>query len=155
MKYCAKHAEHGKRLNFKQAKAAEDEYSAWLYKELKDEIHSYLPCWKSALDCITRVGTGKFPRRDLEGELLNEASITEWTEQSGKLVNDVMETLFDFGVIGNLDANGRWLFKYKDEDLSWNPKMDVIVHFGLNKKLKLIKRSRGSIPNYSPEMPPP
>lgn len=141
MKYCAKHAEPGKRLTFKQAKAAEDEYSAWLYKELKDEIHSYLPCWKSALDCITRIGTGKFSRIDLETELLSEPSISEWANQNGRSINDIMETLFDFGVIGNLDTNGRWLFKYKDEDLSWNPKMNVIVHFGLNKKLKLIKKA--------------
>lgn len=140
MKYCAKHAEQKKRLTFKQAKAAEDEYSAWLYKELKDEIHSYLPCWKSALDCITRIGTGKFSRQDLENELNSEPAVSTWVNENGKSTNDVMETLFDFGVIGNLDENGRWLFKYKDEDLSWNPKMKVIVHFGLNKKLKLIKK---------------
>lgn len=141
MKYCAKHAEAGKQLTFKQAKAAEDEYSAWLYKELKDEIHSYLPAWKSALDAITRIGTGKFSCTDLENELSTDTTISTWVNEHGKSINDVMETLFDFGVIGNLDENGRWLFKYKDEDLSWNSKMDVIVHFGLNKKLKLIKRS--------------
>ncbi len=142
MKYCRKQIASGQKITFAQVKSAEDEYSAWLYKELKDEIHSHLPCWKQALDCITRIGTGKFSTADLHDELSRENQVTLWVNSTSRSYNDVMEILFDFGVIGNLDANKRWLFKYKDEDLTWNPKMDVIVHFGLNKKLKLVRKIR-------------
>lgn len=140
MKYCGQHSVAGQKLSFKQVKAAEDDYSAWLYRELKDELHSYLPCWKEALDCITRIGTGKFSKAQLESELEADSKVKQWVSSSGKTYGDVIETLFDFGVVGNLDQTKRWLFKYKDEDLTWNPKMDVIVHFGLNRKLKLLKR---------------
>lgn len=142
MKYCRKQLASGQKLTFLQVKAAEDEYSAWLYKEIKDEIHSHLPCWKQAMDCITRIGTGIFSTAELHDELSRENQVSLWINSTSHSYNDVMESLFDFGVIGNLDSNKRWLFKYKDEDLTWNPKMDVIVHFGLNKKLKLIKKKR-------------
>lgn len=142
MKCCRKQIASGQKLIFSQVKSAEDEYSAWLYKELKDEIHSHLPCWKQALDCITRIGTGRFSTSELHHELSQESQVTLWINSTSRSYNDVMEILFDFGVIGNLDTNKRWLFKYKDEDLTWNPKMDIIVHFGLNKKLKLLKSRR-------------
>ena len=62
----------------------------------------------------------------------------KWMSDNHKETNDIIELLFNFGILGNLDGS-RWLFKYKDEDLSWNENMDLIIHFGLHKKLRISK----------------
>jgi len=122
---------------FRHVYAAENDYSSWLYKEIRDEISSHLPCWKAALDCITRLGVWRFTTAEISEELSRDAAVKKWVESNSSSYDSVIEHLYDFGVIGNIEDNNRWLFKYKDEDLSWNPKMDLVVHFGLNKKLKL------------------
>jgi len=137
LKNCQK-KNNGGRLTFEEVRAAEDNYSAWLYNELRDEIHSYLPVWREALQCLTRIGTGKIKYSDYVDQLNSDRVISKWFKDQGKGPEDVVEILFDFGVVGNLDGK-RWLFKYKDDDLAWNPSMDLIVHFGLNRKLRLFK----------------
>lgn len=138
LKNCKKKNSSG-RLTFDEVKAAEDNYSSWLYNELRDEMHSYLPVWREALQCLTRIGTGKIKYDDYVEQLKSDRVIKKWFKETGKEPEDIVEILFDFGVVGNLDGK-RWLFKYKDDDLAWNPSMDLIVHFGLNRKLRLFKR---------------
>lgn len=138
LKYCQKKSGRGK-LTFESVKAAEIEYSDWLYREIRDEIHSYLPCWRESLQCITRVGTGKIKTAEYKSHLESDGAIKKWFDDEGGSVEKITETLFDFGVIGNLDESRRWLFKYKDYDLAWNPEMDLIVHWGLHKKLRLLR----------------
>jgi hypothetical protein len=138
LKCCQKKSAQGK-LSFEAVKAAEIEYSDWLYREIRDEIHSYLPCWRESLQCITRVGTGKIKVGEYQTHLESDRTIKKWFEDEGGSVEKITETLFDFGVIGNLDETRRWLFKYKDYDLAWNPEMDLIVHWGLHKKLRLLR----------------
>jgi hypothetical protein len=130
---------HGGRLTFDEVKTAENAYSTWLYNELRDEIHSYLPVWKEALQCLTRIGTGKIPYSEYVSQLRSDRVINKWLKDHAREPEEIIESLFDFGVLGNLDGK-RWLFKYKDDDLAWNPSMDLIVHFGLNRKLRLFRR---------------
>ena len=139
LKYCQKHAPIGI-LTFKATKDAETDYSNWLYNEIRDELHSYLPVWREAMQCITRCGTGKISHSDFQKLLESEPTIAKWISDSGGGVERIIETLFDFGVFGNLDSKGRWLFKYKDHDLAWNPQMGLIVHWGLHKKLRLLRQ---------------
>lgn len=139
LKNC-KLSNRGGRLTFDEVKVAEDSYSTWLYNELRDEIHSYLPVWKEALQCLTRIGTGKIDFKDYVTQLQSDRVIKKWLKDNAREPEEIIETLFDFGVVGNLDGK-RWLFKYKDDDLVWNPNMNLIVHFGLNKKLRLFKRN--------------
>ncbi len=138
LKYCKRTNTRG-RLTFHELRSAEDQYSAWLYNELRDEIHSYLPVWREALQCLSRIGKGKIKYKDYIDELNNDRTIKKWLSDNGKDPEEIIETLFDFSIIGNLDK-GRWLFKYKDNDLTWNPSMHLIVHYGLNRKLRLFKR---------------
>lgn len=139
LKYCKKHTPSGI-LTFKATKDAEVEYSSWLYNEIRDELHSYLPVWREAMQCITRGGAGKISHSDFQKLLEAEPTILKWINNSGGSVEKIIETFFDFGIFGNLDSNGRWLFKYKDHDLAWNPQMDLIVHWGLHKKLRLLRQ---------------
>lgn len=138
LKFCQKHAPAGI-LTFAATKEAETDYSQWLYKEIRDEIHSHLPVWREAMQCITRAGTGKISYANYTKLLLSDTAIAKWISEPGNSSDKIIETLFDFGVIGNLDEAGRWLFKYKDHDLTWNPEMDVIIHWGLHKKLRLLR----------------
>lgn len=138
LKYCQKHASVGI-LTFMATKEAETEYSQWLYSEIRDELHSYLPVWREAMQCITRAGTGKVSHSDFKALLESEPAIARWLSASDSSADRIIEIFFDFGIVGNLDANGRWLFKYKDHDLAWNPRMDLIVHWGLHKKLRLLR----------------
>lgn len=135
LKYCKKQNKGGL-LSFDDVKNAESKYSDWLYHEIRDEIHSYLPCWREALQCLTRIGSGKLKLSDFVQKLNEDRGVSKWMSDENHTPEEIVEILFDFGVIGNLDGK-RWLFKYKDDDLAWNPDMDLIVHFGLNKKLRL------------------
>ncbi|WP_019272841.1 P-loop ATPase, Sll1717 family [Neisseria lactamica] len=125
------------KLTFTEVKNAENRYSDWLYKELRDEIQAHLPCWKEAFQCLTSIGKGRFPKSMLDELLEKNIEIKKWLNSNNKNTNDVIELLFDFGIVGNLDNKGRWLFKYKDEDLSWSEDMDLIIHFGLHRKLRI------------------
>lgn len=123
-------------LSFKEVKKAEEKFSDWLYKELRDEIQSYLPCWKEVFQAITAIGKGKFSQKDLVDQISKNSNIQKWLDDYNKESNEIIELLFNFGILGNLDGK-RWLFKYKDEDLAWNESMELIVHFGLHKKLRI------------------
>lgn len=125
------------KLTFNEVKNAENRYSDWLYKELRDEIQAHLPCWKEAFQCLTSIGKGRFPKSMLDELLEKNIEIKKWLNSNNKNTNDIIELLFDFGIVGNLDNKGRWLFKYKDEDLSWSEDMDLIIHFGLHRKLRI------------------
>jgi hypothetical protein len=138
LKFCQKHTPSGI-LTFAATKEAENDYSHWLYGEIRDEIHSHLPVWREAMQCITRGGAGKISYSDYTRLLVADNDVSKWLGDAGNTSDKVIETLFDFGVIGNLDSTGRWLFKYKDHDLSWNPEVDLIVHWGLHKKLRLTR----------------
>ena len=136
MKFCKKQKNNG-RLSFPIIAKAELSYSSWFYNELRDEIHSHLPIWKDSLNCITKIGKGFFTTPDFIDTLKKDTRVSRWLKDNDKEPEEIAEVLFDFGVIGNHDGK-RWLFKYKDDDLSWNPNMKIIVHFGFRKKLRLL-----------------
>ncbi len=137
LKYCRKTPGKGM-LHFDEVKLAEQKYSAWFYRELRDELHSHLPVWKETFDCITRVGTGVINNTTL---LINEFKknhkISSYIDNNKLDYDDLIAILFEFGIFGNLNDKGIWLFKYKDDDLVYNSSLQLIVHFGFSKKLKL------------------
>lgn len=137
LKISAKYQRQG-RLRYAAVELAEIDYSDWLYKEIKDEIQSHLPVWRQSLQAITRVGRGRFSLEEFEASLGKDSVITKWFESNSKNAIDIAEVLFKFGVIGNLE-NRRWLFGYKDNALAFDPDMELIVHYGLHKKLRLLK----------------
>lgn len=137
LKYCKKTTGRGL-LHFDEVRSAELKYSAWFYRELRDEIHSHLPVWKEVLDCITRVGSGVIDKSStLIDEFKCNHRIKEYIKTSKMDYEDLINLMFDFGVLGNLNDKGTWLFKYKDDDLVYNSSLKLIVHFGFSKKLKL------------------
>lgn len=140
LKISQKHVS-GLRLSYSSVRAAEVEYSGWLYRETRDELHAHLSVWKEALDCITRIGSGLFTADALRQMLQQDRAVAKWMHDNASSVDDVIGLLFDFSIVGNLSEEGRWVFSYKDRDLPWTPDRDLIVHYGFHRKLRL--RNRG------------
>lgn len=137
LKYCKQTSGRGA-LHYDDVTFAENKYSAWLYRELRDELHSHLPVWKEALDCVTRVGTGIINHKQLLlDEFEKDFKIKKYIDENKACYEELLYTLFEFGILGNLNEKGMWLFKYKDDDLVYNPSLRLIVHFGFSRKLKL------------------
>jgi hypothetical protein len=135
LKYCQRNTTGTGKLKFVEVKQAEALYSNWLRNEIRDEIHSYLPIWQECLQAISRIGTGKFSAARLKTEFEADHAIISW-ENSKYTIDQIIDLLFDFGIIGYFDGN-RWIFKHKDDDLTRNKSADLIVHYGLYQKLRL------------------
>lgn len=137
LKYC-KEIHPGKGvLTFEHVISAENSYSDWFYREIRDEIQSHLPVWREAINCITKIGKGILTTDELLKALDKETEVKTYITSSNKDLEDVVISLFDFGIIGNLDERNRWLFRYKDHDLVWSSSRRLTVHFGLQKKLRV------------------
>ncbi|MGB0766349.1 MAG: P-loop ATPase, Sll1717 family [Phycisphaeraceae bacterium] len=139
LKVCQKVEGRG-RLKLYQAEDAEPSYSDWLHNELRDEMQSHFPPWREAIQCVRRVGRGKFQYSELRKALEKDSTIIEWMGKFNKNADDAARMLFDFSVIGNLSHTRTWLFRYKDHDLEFNPNQQIIVHYGIQKKLKMGRR---------------
>lgn len=144
LKFCKKESHSGV-LTFKEVSAAEDKFSNWFYQEFQNEAHSYLPVWRNAMQVLTSIGQWHFTYDEIKAKLLLDEEIVTFLRNDGSSVDKVISFLFDFSVIGNVDSNRRWLFKYKDHDLSWDKNMNMIVHFGFAKKLRLKKVNNNGV----------
>lgn len=136
LKYCQRESKGGA-LTFKDVSAAEHKYSNWFYQEFQNEVHSYLPVWREALQALTQLGKWHFTYEELKIKLLSDEDIVKFLEERKWGADKIISFLFDFSVVGNINKKRRWLFKYKDHDLSWDKSMDMIIHFGFAKKLRL------------------
>ena len=64
----------------------------------------------------------------------------KWCEENGKSPLDVVKILFDYSVIGCINEEGRWIFKYKDDYFEFMPSYPYYcVHFGFCRKLRIPK----------------
>lgn len=147
LKICS---EYGKscqvgKLSISDVRESENEYSAWFYRELRDEIQSFMSCWREALNCLTELTIGKGRIQDLENSLQKNPVVQKWCEQNNKQAIDVIKILFDYSVIGCINAQGRWIFHYKDSDLEFMPSYPYYcVHFGFCNKLRINRSYEGT-----------
>jgi hypothetical protein len=136
LKFCKKLNGDGM-LNFDCVKSAEIKYSQWFYNEFRDEIQSYLPIWKESSETFIKIGKGIVEYDEIANEMMSNSQIKNWLEQNKKTPVDILEILFNFGLIGNLNNSKKWFFKYKDHDLPFNYKHKMIVHFGFTRKFRI------------------
>jgi hypothetical protein len=122
----------------KQVETAEKSYSEWFYNELRDEIQSHIEVWRETIDAISKVGLVKIKDPSLlTAEFQNDAKISHWLSERKKNPDHLLHELFEFGIIGNIKANGYWQFKYKNEDALIDPSEAIVIHYGLMRKLSL------------------
>lgn len=140
LKYCSDVIEEP-RLTISTIRKVENDYSDWFYREFKDEVHSFLPCWKSALNCISEIAKGKEKTTVLINKLKENKEISKWCQENKATYFDIIRTLFNYSVIGCINENGRWIFKYKDaEYFNYMESYPYYcVHFGFCRKLRIQK----------------
>ena len=130
----------GNKLMIEDVHKAEAAYSAWFYNEFRDEVQSFLPCWKDALNCITEVAQGKEKTPVLLKRFDANEAIAAWCAENKKTSIDVLKILFSYSVIGCVNSNGRWIFRYKDDTLEYMPSYPYYcVHYGFCRKLRITK----------------
>ena len=130
----------GNKLMIEDVHKAEAAYSAWFYNEFRDEVQSFLPCWKEALNCITEVAQGKEKTPVLLKRFDANEAIAAWCAENKKTSIDVLKIYFSYSVIGCVNSNGRWIFRYKDDTLEYMPSYPYYcVHYGFCRKLRITK----------------
>lgn len=128
----------GPKLTLGNVQAAELDYSAWFYREFRDEVQSFMSCWQDALNCITEVARGRAELKTLLKRFEENEKVSAWCRDNKKTPIDVAKVLFDYSVIGCVTEKGRWIFKYKDDSLGFMPSYPYYcVHYGFCGKLRL------------------
>lgn len=139
LKYCSE-AASGYQLTLNDVQNIEENYSSWFYREFRDEAQSFVSCWKGALNCISEIAKGKEEISTLTSKLDANAEVNKWCTEQGKTSMDVVKILFNYSVIGCINDEGRWIFKYKDDYFEFMPSYPYYcVHFGFCRKLRIPK----------------
>lgn len=140
MKYCKSLCSHAGKLTLYDVQNAEIKYSDWFFREFRDEVQSFMSCWKSALNCISELSFGKAKMSDLSLKLEMNNDVKTWCNENKKRPEDVIRMLFDYSVIGCINDQGRWIFKYKDDYFEYMPSYPYYcVHYGFCRKLRITR----------------
>lgn len=139
LKYCSENTV-GNKLTVGDVHRIEDDYSGWFYREFRDEAQSFLSCWKAALNCISEIGKGKAEVSVLRERLDIDPEVKQWCIENNATSMDVIKILFNYSVIGCINNEGRWIFKYKDDYFEFMPSYPYYcIHFGFSRKLRIPK----------------
>lgn len=118
--------------------AARPEYSAYLLRELDDEIAKHLPDYKEYLEVLKRVGSIQFSPAEFEQEWTQRATLKDKSSEKA------LEELFEFSVIGYLKSGGggggsKYVWRYLDPGARFDPAADTFrVHAGFKESLDLV-----------------
>lgn len=132
----------GNTLNHETLTVAEQTYSAWFYREIRDEIQAHLPVWKEAFECISRVGMRITKIDALKMELNKHNKINSWMEKNKVDEEYILNILYDFSVIGNRSTRGVWSYAYREPDIHLNTEQNIVIHPALHEKLRLFRDDR-------------
>jgi Fe-S cluster assembly ATPase SufC len=122
-----------RKINKHYLNQANREFSEYLLKEMKDELHVYIP----NIDVIFSI------IQEITFETNSNKFIGDFKEKldERKIKNEYLNTLnylFRFGVIGNYDNNtNKVYFSFRNNQLSINTKQSFIIHPGLRKALQI------------------
>lgn len=116
---------------------AREEYSAYLKKELDDEILPHWPHWDQALRACSAIATVTFERDDFVREYESRRS-----PENDVAADDALMLLHRFSVIGYARRSGyggsSWAFQYTDPEAGWDSNATKFkVHLGLKEYAKL------------------
>lgn len=140
LKYCSEEVTSQK-LTLTDVQRAEERYSDWFYREFRDEVQSFMPCWKGALNCISEIARGKERVSVLAERLKGNGEVAKWCSDNKKEPLDIIKILFNYSVIGCINESGRWIFKYKDDYFEYMASYPYYcVHYGFCRKLRINKR---------------
>jgi hypothetical protein len=118
--------------------AARPSYSAYLLRELDDEIAKHVPEYKEYLEVLKRVGSVQFAPAQFAKEWDRRASLKDMSWEKA------LEELFEFSVIGYLKSGGggggsKYVWRYLDAGAKFDPAAETFrVHAGFKESLDLV-----------------
>lgn len=92
LKYCSEEVTSQK-LTLTDVQRAEERYSDWFYREFRDEVQSFMPCWKGALNCISEIARGKERVSVLAERLKGNGEVAKWCSDNKKEPLDIIKQL--------------------------------------------------------------
>ena len=117
-------------------KDTDKQFSNYFKDELIDELFSVYPEITEIFDCISQQRKWIFSQKDFETIFLKK-------KQNGLIPDDrsleqVLQVLFWFSVIGNETSLGNYIFRYQKPNAKFNYRDNIVVHRGLFKALQII-----------------
>ena len=133
------------KLDFEAVKKAEINYSDWLFRELKDEMCAHIDCYTDAVMTISTIGKSSFLYGDIQKALKENSSVERFCALKQTTEEEIIKMMFEFSILGTIDKDGTWIFKYKDANLPFNKNAIMILHYGLIKKMRVRFKSPASL----------
>lgn len=117
-------------------KDVDREFSNYMINEIKDELYPILPDIDKILTIISNIRKLIFRPHEFITEY-NRAYKKGIVQE--KNVDFILETLFNFSVIGNQHRtiHSRHFFKYQHTNMTYNKDENIVIHRGLFKALQL------------------
>ncbi|NHA06778.1 hypothetical protein G7092_23445 [Mucilaginibacter sp. HC2] len=123
-------------ISAKTVKVVDKGFSNYLKDEIVDEIHAVLPEINTIFSIISQIRKWNFTIAEFKktyNSYIQKGTIKE------KNIDYVLQTLFNFSVIGNRPQNRDIsFFKYINKEARFNFNENIIVHRGLFKALQIL-----------------
>lgn len=143
---CCQKTPRSERISFRTVFSAEQMYSFWLHNEFRDEVQSFLPVWRQALQCVSRSNSrAVFNFIWLRSQFENDPEVSRWCTEEKRDVSEIIDYLFEYGVIGTIDKSHRVSYKYINPDASWQFEDIFTLHKGFRRQLRMIEPSAKDI----------
>lgn len=129
-------SENKSKIHPKLVKKVDKGFSNYMKEEIVDEIHSLLPEIDKIFSIISQIRKWNFTIKEFK-DTYNTYVKKGTIEQQN--VDFVLQTLFNFSVIGNRPKNRDIsFFKYENKEARFNFNENIVVHRGLFKALQIL-----------------
>ena len=111
-------------------------FSNYLRSEIVDEVYPLIPEIDNVFQIISNIRKQNFTYEEFSSEYIKYLSYGTITQKN---INFVLDTLFNFSVIGNENKyqTGRHYFKYLHTNMTYNINEKIVLHRGLLKSLQI------------------
>ena len=112
-------------------------FSNYLKNEIIDEVYPVLPEINKIFQIFSTIGKWNMKVSEFKNKYLEFVERGTIKETN---VDFVLETLFDFSIIGNQHKTQKsiYFFKYKHTNMMYNKEENIILHRGLFKALQIL-----------------
>ena len=124
------------KISSSTVKKVDKGFSNYMKDEIVDEVHAILPEIDKIFSIISQIRKWNFSNKEFKetyDSYLQKGTINE------KNVDFVLQTLFNFSIIGNRpNQHLVSFFKYENKEARFNFKENIVVHRGLFKSLQIL-----------------
>ena len=112
-------------------------FSNYLKSEISDEIYPVLPDIDTIFNVFSSIRKPIFKMTEFEEEYIKYVERNRITETD---IDYVLETLFNYSVIGNQHKtrDRYFFFKFQQTNMTYNRNENIVIHRGLFKALQII-----------------